>query len=374
MPGSKLDPFASSYSRTWLGRKMNWRARTPDAVKYGVRALKKEILEFSFNYPLYAVPESLVKDSLHYYLYSDALAWEALRLDLNGIPKAWYRVTGAVYWPAYIAWYGLVQLGHYLRRGDEANLSSFLKQVSWLEKNAVLRSDGAVVWPMNFDYPNGATLLRAPWISAYTQGLVISALVRAWRLTKRPELLELLKNSAKVFELDVKDLGVRVLLEGHTLYTEIPGGPLPGILDGFMTSLIGLYDLYVETEEPVVGRLFEEGIAGLKYALPRWDYRSKWSWYDCAYLSPPAYHNLNCLLLEVLAGLSKQPGLAEYAQRWSPKRLSALDRTEIYLGFVLTKNANRLRHRTWRQKADKTSAASRTLASASVPQASVGTG
>jgi hypothetical protein len=237
--------------------------------------LKKEIFGFRFDYPLHTVPESLAKDSLHYYLYSDALAWEALRLDSSGIPKAWYRVTGAVYWPAYIAWYGLVQLGHYLRRGDEANLSSFLKQVAWLEKNAVVRSDGAVVWPMNFDYPNGAIVLKAPWVSAYTQGLVISALVRAWRLTKRPELLDLLKNSAKVFELDVKDSGVRVSFEGHTLYTETPGGPIPGILDGFMTSLIGLYDLYVETEEPIVGRLFEEGIAGLKYALPRWDYREQ---------------------------------------------------------------------------------------------------
>jgi D-glucuronyl C5-epimerase C-terminus len=127
-----------------------------------------------------------------------------------GIPQAWYRVTGAVYWPSYIAWYGLVQLGHYLRRGDEANLNAFLKQVSWPEQNAVWRSDGAVVWPMNFDYPNGAMVLKAPWISAYTQGLVISALVRAWRLTNRPALRELLKSSAKVFELDVKDSGVRL--------------------------------------------------------------------------------------------------------------------------------------------------------------------
>jgi heparosan-N-sulfate-glucuronate 5-epimerase len=349
---------------------MAWKARTPDAVKCAVHALKKEIFGFSFDYPLHTVPEASAKNSLHYYFYSDALSWEALRMDPKGIPRAWYRVTGAVYWPSYIAWYGLVQLGHYLWRGDEANLSAFLKQVSWLEENAVLRSDGAVVWPMNFDYPYGAVVLKAPWISAYTQGLVISALVRAWRLTKRPELLELLKNSAKVFELDVKDSGVRVALDGRTLYAEIPGGPLPGILDGFMTSLIGLYNLYVETEDPVVGCLFEEGIAGLKYALPRWDYGSKWSWYGCrAYLSPPAYHNQNCLLLEVLAGLSKQPVLAEYAQRWSPKQLSALDRTEIYLGFVLTKNANRLRHRTWRQKADKTSAPSRTLALASDPRA-----
>ena len=323
--------------------------KTPDAVKCAMRALKKEIFGFSFDYPLYTVPESFEKNSLHYYLYSDALSWEALRLDSNGIPKAWYRVTGAVYWPAYIAWYGLVQLGHYLRRGGDENLGSFLKQVSWLEGNAVLRSDGAVVWPMNFDYPNGAVLLKAPWISAHAQGLVISALVRAWRLTKRRELLELLKKSAKIFELDVKDSGVRVSMDGHTLYTEVPGGPVPGIIDGFMTSLVGLYDLYIETREPVVGRLFDEGLAGLKYALPRWDYRNKWSWYSCAYLSPPAYHNLNCLLLQVLATLSEQPVLAEYARRWSPGQLSALDRTEIYLGFVLTKNANRLRHRTWRQ-------------------------
>ena len=358
IPGSKIATFASSTlidddSIDWT-EKMNWKSRTSTALECAVRALRKEILEFNFDYPLYTVPESLTKDSLHYYLYSDALAWDAMRLDSSGIPKAWYRVTGAVYWPAYIAWYGLVQLGHYLRRGNDENLNSFLKQVFWLEQNAVLRSDGAVVWPMNFDYPNGGVLLKAPWISAYTQGLVISALVRAWRLTKRPELLELLKGSARVFELDVNDCGVKIVLEGHTLYTETPGGPLPGILDGFLTSLIGLYDLSIEIDEPIVSRLLQEGIAGLKYALPRWDYRRKWSWYDCAYLSPPAYHNLNCLLLEVLAGLSKQPLLAEYARRWSPKQLSALGRTEIYLGFVFTKNINRLRHRTWRQKAPET--------------------
>jgi hypothetical protein len=349
------------------------KAIAPDAFQCAVRALKKEIFGFSFNYPLYTVPEATIKDSLHYHLYSNELSWEAMRMDANGIPRTWYRVTGTAYWPSYIAWYGLVQLGHYLRRGDEASLNAFLKQVSWLEENAVVRSDRAVVWPMNFDYPSGAIVLKAPWISAYTQGLVISALVRAWRLTKRPELLELLKNSAKVFELAVEDSGVQVSLDGRTLYTEVPGGPSPGIMDGFMTSLIGLHDLYTETGDPVVGGLFERGIAGLKYALPRWDYRNKWSLYGCgAYLSPPAYHNLNCLLLEVLGRLSAEPLLTEYAQNWSPKNLSALGRTEIYLGFVVTKNINRARHRTWRQKAEKIPAPSPArIAPIPVPQAAM---
>ena len=109
---------------------MHRKSETSGALECALRALKKEIFEFRFDYPLYNVPESFAEDSLHYYLYSDALAWEALRMDPSGIPKAWYRVTGAVYWPAYIAWYGLVQLGHYLRRGNEANLNSFLPKFS----------------------------------------------------------------------------------------------------------------------------------------------------------------------------------------------------------------------------------------------------
>ena len=353
---------------------MTWGGRTPEAVRCAVRALKKEILGFRFDYPLQIVPEGAAKDSLHYHLYSDSLAWEALRLDADGIPRAWYRSTGAVYWPPYIAWYGLVQLGHYLRRGDPQYRDVFLKQVAWLEQHAVTRADGAVVWPMNFDYPEGAVLLKAPWISAYAQGLVISALVRAWRLTGRPELMELLKNSAKVFDQDVKDGGVRVALDDHTLYTEVPGGAPPGILDGFMTSLLGLYDLRATTGDPAVARQFEAGIEGLKYALPRWDYRNKWSWYGCrAYLSPPGYHRLNCLLLETLARLSQQPSLAEYARKWSHHQLSVLGRTEIYLGFVLTKNGNRLRRRTWRHKVNQKSAPL-TVATLPVPQSALNQG
>jgi hypothetical protein len=339
---------------------MTWNVGTSNALRCALSALKKEILGFRFDYPLQIVPEGAEKGSLHYHLYGDALSWEALRLSPKGVPRAWYRSTGAVYWPGYIAWYGLVQLGHYLRGGDPENLRAFETQVNWLERNATVRGDGAVVWAMNFDYPCGLVTLKAPWISAYTQGLVISALVRAWRMTKRPELMGLLQNSAHVFGVQVKDSGVRVLLDGRALYTEVPGGPPPGILDGFMTSLLGLYDLHVETGDATVGRYFEEGIEGLKYSLPRWDYRTKWSWYgNRAYLSPPAYHYQNRLLLEILGRLTNEPLLSQYAQVWNPDRLSAVERSEIYVGFVLTKNRNRWRYRTWRRTKDRIEAASR---------------
>lgn len=326
----------------------------PERLKCAIRTLYEEIAEFHFDYPLMAESEAGPKESLRYYLYkfrSTPHYRSVLRLDSNGIAQVYGRVTGVVYRPAFVAMYGLGNLGHYLRSGNRDHLSVFLNQVNWLQEHAVIRPDGAVVWPHDFDIQDGPILLRAPWVSANTQGFVISALVRGWRITGRPRLLELLKGSARVFDLDCESNGVRVQEEGHVVYTEVPGLPAPGIIDGFMRSLLGLYDLHVETGDPKVYALFMQGVDGLRYFLPRWDYQKKWSLYsNHNYLCPPAYHCLNRMLLIVLARLTRDSFFAEYAEAWNPARLSTVDRAEIYLAYLLTKNTYRLKHRTWRQK------------------------
>jgi hypothetical protein len=322
-----------------------------ESLRYAFRALRREILSFRFDYPLDIDPEAGPKESLRYYLYSEKLTWSVMSMDPTGVPRARNRLTEVVYKPAYIAWWGLVNLGHFLRHHDEPSRVAFLKQVDWLEANAVIRSDGSVVWPNNFDCLQAKTLLKAPWISAYDQGLVISALVRGYRITHRPRLLELLQGATRIFELNVQDGGVREPLPtgSGVLYSELPGQSIPGILDGFMSSLLGLYDLFVETSNPAIEKLFRDGIEGLKTMLPTWDYRGRWSWYASReYLCPPAYHWLNRVLLEVLGRLSAEPILTEYAEAWKIENLSALGRAEIFLSFLVTKNACRVRNRTWR--------------------------
>jgi hypothetical protein len=329
-------------------RRTNQASEPFESVRYALRALRREILEFRFDYPLDIVPEAGPKESLHYYLYSEKLAWSVMSMDPTGVPRARNRLTGAVYKPAYIAWWGLVNLGHFLRHHDEASQEAFLKQVNWLESHAVVRTDGSVVWPNNHDCLQAKTFLKAPWVSAYDQGLVISALVRGYRLTKRPRLLELLRGASQIFSLDVREGGVREPVTSGAFYSELPGEPVPGILDGFMSSLLGLYDLFVETGDPAVERLFTDGIEGLKTMLPRWDYRKRWSWYGSyKYLCPPSYHWLNRVLLEVLGRLTADPLLAEYAEAWKPDHLSAFGRAEIFLVFLVTKNVCRVRNRTW---------------------------
>ena len=321
-------------------------------LRCAASAIWAEVLGFRFGCPWEVVPEAGPKNSFHYYLYSDSLSWADFRLDSEGIPRTWSRLTGSVYFPGDIAWYGLVNLEHYLRYGKQRHLDIFLRQVDWLEHHAVLRRDKAVVWHMNFDYLDPPVLLRAPWISSREQGLVISALVRGYRITRRSQLLELLKKSSTVFELDVEYGGVRNRVGRHVLYDEKPGYPAPGILDGFLTSLLGLYDLSAETGDSAVRRLFDQGIDGLKHSLPEWDYRKKWSWYGSrSCLSNPCYHHINRLLLTNLARLTKDPSLVACAERWNPDRLSLADRVEIYTVFQIMKNVARVRHRTWRLSA-----------------------
>src|SRR5215831_9277343 len=107
-------------------------------------------------------PSKLVPKNHCTTIYIEKLSWSQMSMDPAGIPRVRGRLTGNVYNPAYIAWWGLVNLGHFLRHRDHASRDIFLNQVSWLESEAVIRSDGAVVWPNNFDCLQGATSLKRP--------------------------------------------------------------------------------------------------------------------------------------------------------------------------------------------------------------------
>jgi hypothetical protein len=217
--------------------------------------------------------------------------------------------------------------------------------------NAVRREDGSVVWPYGFDWQEGRCRLDAPWICAMAQGLAMSVLVRAHRITGSVPALELALAATRVFEKSVEDGGVRTLENGHALYEEYPGYPLPRVLDGFLFSLLGLWDLAVQTNEPRVQQLFSDGVAGLVSTLHAWDYRGRWSWYGThGYLCPPQYNTLNAALLRALAAVSGERALSTRAERWDPARRGPLSRAEVYLAFLVTKNRSRLRHRTWKKR------------------------
>jgi len=332
-PISPIRPWSGALDRLWWAQ----------------RALRKEVLGFRFDYPIETVAGAGPKDSLHYYVYNEDLFFDAMELDPQGIPVHRARTFGTTYNPAYVGWYGLVNLERHARGLDPSR--AFLRQVEWLVSHAVRRDDGAVVWPYTAVFEEGRCLLEPPWICAMAQGLAMSLLVRGYRVTGRAELLDLSHAATRVFEKSLEDGGVRTLENGYALYEEYPGYPLPRVLDGFLFSLLGLYDLAVQSGDRQVRQLFDEGVAGLRHTLERWNYRNKWSWYGShGYLCAPHYNKLNAALLASIARVTGDPTLRRYAESWDPRRLTPAGRLEVFLVFLFTKNLSRLRHRTWRRR------------------------
>lgn len=311
---------------------------------HALRALRRELFEFRFDYPLEVVNNAGSLDSLHYYIWSEHLFLDDFVFDSAGIPRKNYRAQGIQYNPLFVAWWSLLNLERYLRHDDKSHLQNFLVQVDWLKTNAVHRADGAVVWPCYFDWQEGFCRLRSPWISAMYQGVIISALVRGYRLTGDQQLLDLCKGATLVFHQTIEEGGVKTSVNGESLYEEYPGYPLARVLDGFLFSLLGLYDFAVQSKTVEARKLFDEGIEGLKQMLEFWDYRNKWSWYgNKAYLSPPHYHKLNYSLLSILGKLTGEEKLLRYAGLWGGTSRSFAKSLEIYFVFAITKNLARLR-------------------------------
>jgi len=314
------------------------------SVLLAAKGIAQDTVGFRFVYPIQIVPEAGPRESLHYYIYSDRLFFNAMELNDEGIPYQHARLWGKFYNPAYIAWYGLMKLEQSLKLGRNSS-KAFETQSRWLMQHAVRQADGSVVWHFPVDIVEGQCKLKAPWISAMIQGLAMSALVRAHRIGFRNiDLMELCRSATLVYSRTIEQGGVRTFEDGHVLYEEYPGYPLARILDGFLFGLLGLYDLWVETEDKNVKRLFEEGVDGLVHTIHHWNFKNNWSWYgNHGYLCPPQYHTLNRMLLSVVAGVSRHEGLATQAAAWNPNRLTPRLRAKVFLLFVSLKQWSRLR-------------------------------
>jgi len=329
------------------GRAANESQTRPGLLESPRRAagsLGREILRFRVSYPIDIVAGAERPESLRYHIYSDRLFLDDLVLDAHGVPLKRYRLLGCHYNPLFVAWWGLYHLERAAREHADRHRDVFLAQLDWLRTNALTRDDGAVVWPCYFDWQEGNARLTAPWISGMYQGVVMSALVRGFRLTGDEKLLELACAGSRVFSRDIGAGGVRSREAGFTLYEEYPAAPLPRVLDGFLFALLGLYDLYAQTGDDGVRRLFTDGVDGLVHHLGWWSYRGKWSWYGShGYLCPPHYHALNRALLAILHRLTGRPALRDVAEAWRPERLSLRDRIELFVVYTITKNWARVR-------------------------------
>jgi len=181
------------------------------------------------------------------------------------------------------------------------------------------------------------------WISAMGSAHAMSVLTRAFRHSGKKKYLEAAIKALQPFSLLSNKGGVKALFMGKmTWYEEYPTSPNSFVLNGFMYSLIGLYDLWqtlqletaekgtlASSDDPVSlsESLFNDGVTSLVQMAPLYD-TGAGSTYDLRHFTmggPPKlarwdYHSTHINLLYVLStivpGKKEKSSLQELANRW----------------------------------------------------------
>jgi hypothetical protein len=185
--------------------------------------------------------------------------------------------------------------GYYLAGHENENLKQLLGEVLPL---ATARA-GGIAWEYMFHFDGGSP----PWTSGLSQGTALQVLSRAFSRFKEPANLTAAQQALGIFET-VPPEGVRVKTAAGAEYAEYTYAPSDKILNGFVQSLVGLYDYTSITKDPLGLQLFEAGDAEARAETPHYD-TGAWSMYDQFGESNLNYHEL---LTEFLQHLCERTG------------------------------------------------------------------
>jgi hypothetical protein len=172
--------------------------------------------------------------------------------------------------------------GYYDSGHENANLRQVLGEVIPL---ATQRA-GGIAWEYLFDFDGGVP----PWTSGLSQGTALQALSRAWSRFKEPADLNAAQQALGIFKT-APPQGVRVKTPTGAMYAEYTYAPSDKILNGFIQSLVGLYEYTSITKDPLGLALFEAGDAEARAIVPLYD-TGAWSLYDQFGESNLNYHEL----------------------------------------------------------------------------------
>jgi D-glucuronyl C5-epimerase-like protein len=134
---------------------------------------------------------------------------------------------------------------------------------------------GGLAWEYYFTFDGG----RPPWVSSLAQGTGLQAIARsALKLRRMPELLPSIQKGLTLFE-QAPPTGVRVETDAGAHYVQYSFWPGLRVLNGFVQSLVGLYDVAQITGDQRAARLFADGNRAAKAEVPAFD-TGAWSYYS----------------------------------------------------------------------------------------------
>ncbi|XP_076852157.1 D-glucuronyl C5-epimerase B [Brachyhypopomus gauderio] len=206
-----------------------------------------------------------------------------------------------------------------------AHMAAFFAASDWLVRNQDERGG----WPIMVTRKLGEGFrpLEPGWYSAMAQGQAMSTLVRAYLLTKDEVYLRAALRATGPFKLTSEQHGVKaVFMNRYDWYEEYPTTPGSFVLNGFVYSLVGLYDVAQtagEVDRREAAQLYSKGMESLKAMVPLFDTGSG-TIYDLRHfmlgtapnLARWDYHTTHINQLQLLASIDDAPVFRDFVKRW----------------------------------------------------------
>ncbi len=277
-----------------------------------------------------------------YYLNFSSKADYPDNFSIEGIPLYSFRGQPYIEHPIPIAQYalGLYERLYKKQNSDEELRNKFLRMAAWFEKNKI-DIKGGKSWYIYNEYPEYG--LTYPWISAMAQGEAISVLTRAVLLSKNSRFEELAIESLAPFEYEVKEGGLINYFNSIPVYEEFTT-PVKtmAVLNGFIFSLFGVYDLVLLNNNEKAKNIFDNGVDSLKKILPYFDvnYWTRYYLYDYPqkYYSSFTYHILVAEQLKAMYYLTGENQFQVYSEKWFSYSKNFIKKTRALLGKLMFAN------------------------------------
>jgi len=206
----------------------------------------------------------------------DSKDWEHYLFDEQGIVQVDYEnEIGIQYNPVTIAQYALANYEQYLLTREDKYKTTFLTQVEYLRNNYDVIGEDMIGFPYYFPMPTYG--LEPVWYSGMAQGQVVSVLARAYLLTHDETILPFSKKVNNFMLYPVSKGGTLTYTpEGNVWVEEYPSKEPSLVLNGFMFSILGLYDythLFPEVSEAYqkVAEMYCSCLESLKESLKYYD-------------------------------------------------------------------------------------------------------
>lgn len=248
--------------------------------------------------------------------------WDRVAFDNKGIPLVQYY-DGLKYVPTTAFHWGLVSFSKWITTGNQSNFDDAMEIAIWAVENQ--SEAGGWGWFFNHSFHGGVLGdMYSGWYGGMTQGLGMSFLARMYSETGNQSFKDAALNATELLSIPVDQGGVLRTYNGNSWYEEYPT-PDAGsfVLNGYIYSLIGLYDLWTVFNSTEAGELYQNGTDSLYAMIGLFDLGCASS-YDLVHHSVPGtapniaregYHSLHITLISVM-NIFENDGFQTVEDRW----------------------------------------------------------